>query len=340
MSGYRVLSERDIEQSSNHDEAFALDILLGLSGQRKSIPSKYFYDDRGSELFQQITELDEYYPTQCEFDILRSHGDAIAAAIDSGPFNLIELGAGDGRKTKVLIRSLLEAGREFEYVPIDISEGAMEGLSRSIAQEFSGLAFRGIVSDYYNALRWLNRNRSKPNLILFLGSNIGNFAPAQCRVFLRTLWNAMSSGDTLLVGFDLKKEIDVLLRAYNDSHGVTAAFNLNVLTRINRELGGDFDLNRFEHFGTYDVFSGAMESYLLSLAHQKVYIEALDRSFAFAAYEPIHLEYSYKFLPEEVEQLGYETGFESVAGYYDSRHWFSNVLWRARKPGPKGPALP
>lgn len=331
MASYKVLSVSDLDTSTLSRDAFALDVLLGLSGAMKSLPSKYFYDARGSELFQRISELDEYYPTRTEFEILETHGRQIAAQMDGARFNLVELGAGDGRKTKVLLGAFLNAGLDFSYVPIDISEDAMADLTATLAVEFPRIECRGLVAEYYQALHWLNQDNTSTNLVLFLGSNIGNFNRPQARVFLRTLWNALNSGDMLLTGFDLKKDIDILLRAYNDSAGITEAFNLNLLSRINRELGGNFDLSRFEHFGTYDVFSGAMESYLLSLGRQTVRVAALDCSFEFRAYEPIHTEYSYKYLPEDAESLARETGFTAVGAFYDSKRWFCDMLWRADK---------
>jgi len=173
--------------------------------------------------------------------------------------------------------------------------------------------------------------------VLFLGSNIGNFNGPQSRVFLRTLWNALSHGDRLLVGFDLKKEIDAMLAAYNDRGGATERFNLHLLERINEELGGRFQLEHFDHFGTYNVFTGAMESYLLSLREQDVFIGSLNKSFSFEAYEPIHTEYSFKYLPSDVEALGRETGFVVEGTFSDSREYFIDVLWRVVKEPTRNP---
>jgi uncharacterized SAM-dependent methyltransferase len=168
-------------------------------------------------------------------------------------------------------------------------------------------------------------------VVLFLGSNIGNFNATESRVFLRSLWSSLNDGDFLLIGFDLKKEIDLLIRAYNDNQGVTADFNLNLLRRINRELGGDFQLEKFEHYSTYDVFSGAMESYLVSRRTQEVFIRALGKSFSFEAWEPIHTEVSHKYLPEGISTLAEETGFEIVDEMSDTRGWFIDALWKVKK---------
>ncbi|MCA9687088.1 MAG: L-histidine N(alpha)-methyltransferase, partial [Myxococcales bacterium] len=188
------------------------------------------------------------------------------------------------------------------------------------------------VSEYFDALRWLNlENSGRRKLVLMLGSNIGNFNPAQTRVFMRTLWNACNPGDLVLTGFDLKKDIDIMLAAYNDREGVTRDFNLNLLRRINRELDGNFNLAGFQHFGTYNVFSGAMESYLVSLRRQEVAIGALNKSFSFAPWEPIFVEYSFKFLASDIEDLAQETGFRPVGAWQDQRGWFCDALWRVHK---------
>jgi len=330
MTAYQVLKEKETTPSIR--ESFARDILISLSEWPKRIPSRYFYDAEGSGLFQQIMELPEYYLTGCEFEIFRSSKEEIADFLSvQGRCNLIELGPGDGRKTRILIQHFLEAGLDFEYVPIDISESAMEELIPDLRSSFSGLQLRPIVSEYFNALHWLKNLNSRRNFVLFLGSNIGNFNAQASRVFLRSLWNALNVDDYVLIGFDLKKDIDLLLRAYNDSQGVTTRFNLNLLTRINRELGGNFDIRRFRHFGTYNVFSGAMESYLVSLERQSVFIQEIGQSFSFEPWEPIHTEYSYKYLESDILKLADETGFVPVRQFYDSRGFFTDCIWRVQK---------
>jgi uncharacterized SAM-dependent methyltransferase len=217
-------------------------------------------------------------------------------------------------------------------VPIDISEGAIENVAGRVSEELPSVNIGGIVSEYTDGLRWLHaKAERRPNLVLFLGSNIGNFNSSQARAFLRRLWTALADGDRVLIGFDLKKDIDLLLSAYNDPQGVTGQFNLNLLSRINRELGGDFDVESFRHFGTYNVFSGAMESYLVSLTSQKVWIEAIGQHFEFDAWEPLHTEFSYKYLESDVQSLADATGFEIEGRFADRRTWYVNSLWRATK---------
>lgn len=329
IAAYEVLT--DLESTLTIQEAFARDVLIGLSSPRKRISSRYFYDSEGSRLFQQITELEEYYPTACEREVLECSRSEIAKLMGSGPFNLVELGPGDARKTKILFREFIQSKLNFRYVPIDISEEAMQDLMESLQKEYPRLEVHGLISEYMNAVNWLKKNDDRINFVLFLGSNIGNFNREESRIFLHSLWNALNHNDMVLIGFDLKKDIEVLLRAYNDSKGVTRKFNLNLLQRINKELGGNFDLSQFRHFGTYDVFSGAMESYLVSLREQDIFIREIGQTFHFDAWEPIHMEYSYKYLDTDIEMLARDTGFVLEKQFYDSRRWFTDCIWRVQK---------
>lgn len=339
-AGYTLLRERDYADSYTQNDQFALDVLVGLTAPKKSLPSKYFYDDTGSELFNSITELPEYYPTGCELEIIKHHHKDIARYIDyDQPFNLVELGAGYSEKTLTLLKRFTDMSLDFQYVPIDISEGAMKGLVRSLREHLPELAINGLVTDYFNGLKWLNNRSKRKNLVLFLGSSVGNFTRTENTLLFRNLWNSLHHDDVILTGFDLKKDIDMLIRAYNDPQGLTSEFNLNLLRRINRELGGNFDVSKFRHFGTYDVFSGAMESYLVSLEKQSVFIEKIGRWFSFEAWEPIHTEYSYKYLISDIEQLAAETGFEVYEHLFDSRRYFADSIWRVYKPGSLIPKL-
>lgn len=327
---WRVLDDREVKPSKGHQE-FARDVLLGFYRRPKSIPSRYFYDDAGNRLFQQIMDLPEYYLTSCELEILESQKARIADRVGAGDFNLVELGAGDGRKTKVLLRHFVDRGADFRYVPIDICEPALIQLLEHCESCLPQMRTEGLVSEYFDGLAWLSRLNDRRNVVLFLGSNIGNFNPSESRVFLRSLWSSLNDGDLVLIGFDLKKDIGRMMRAYNDSQGVTAGFNLNLLRRINGELGGDFRVENFEHYSTYDVFSGAMESYLVSRTRQDVFIEALRKRFSFEAWEPIHTEVSHKFLRKDIASLAGETGFDVVDTLEDSQGWFVDSLWMVQK---------
>lgn len=336
--GYRVLTPADTATAGGvRDLPIAVEVLTGLSGRPKRLSSRYFYDDIGSELFARICDLPEYYPTRCEHAILTAHQDQIRAlAMDGGePLNVVDLGAGDGRKTRVLLEHFLAARVPLRYVPIDISEGAMRSLVERTRAALPGLDVQGLVSDHADGISWLAAQRpARRNLVLFLGSSIGNFRPAEARALLWRLWDACADGDLLLVGFDLKKDVRVLLDAYNDSAGLASAFNKNLLQRINVELGGDFQLDRFSHFATYNVTSGAMESYLLSNEAQIAHVRALNAEFEFLPFEPIHIEYSYKFLVSDIEELAAALGLAVERYLFDERRWFLDALWRVSKAAP------
>jgi L-histidine N-alpha-methyltransferase len=295
---YKILTNLDLENLVNEKQSFALDVLVGLSENPKRLSSRYFYDDRGSELFRQIMDLPEYYLTKCEFDVLKKNRASIASLVKGHAFNLVELGPGDGRKTSILIDYFLSKKLDFKYIPIDISEGAMKQLFRRLNEKFPELQHEGIVAEYFNGLKWLRKSASRKNLVLFLGSNLGNFNKPQSRVFLRNLWNVLNNGDFLITGFDLKKDIDQ---------------------------------DKFRHYSSYDVFSGAMESYLVSLEKQTVYIEFLSHAFQFEAWEPIHTEYSYKYLVSDIVELAESTGFVIEKQLFDSKKYFVDSVWQVQK---------
>lgn len=312
-------------------ERFARDVLVGFSAPQKFLPSKYFYDARGSKLFERITDIDEYYLTGCEFDVLERCGAGIVDSLDVDALDVIELGAGDGRKTKVLLSSLLASGKKLNYMPVDISETAVRELVESIRKSHRSLQVSGFTGEYFDCLRSLRRQPGRASLVLFLGSTIGNMDHLSAMQFLRTLREHLHEGDYLLIGFDLKKDIDLMMAAYNDSEGVTREFNLNVIRRINRELGGRMPVDNFEHYGFYNPVKGAMESYLVSREDQDVAIDALNRCFHFDAYEGIHMEQSTKYLEKDVLDMARHAGFETVAHWHCTRGWFVDALWRVKK---------
>jgi dimethylhistidine N-methyltransferase len=326
-----VVNKTDNGVSFTDREAFALAVLVGLSEARKSIPTIYHYDAEGSRLFDRITQLPEYYPTRCELEILKRNKTKIAGHAGAAPFNLVEFGPGDGSKTRIIIEELLKQNAEFQYVPIDISRTALEALIEDYRGRYTDLVINGLVCDYFEGVKWLRNNSHRLNFVLFLGSNIGNFNHHDARLFLRNLWNWLNNNDHLLIGFDLKKDIDLLEQAYNDSEGVTAEFNINMLRRINSELGGQFDTSKFRHFGAYDVFTGAMESYLVSLVAQDVFIGEVGRSFHFDAWEPIHVEYSYKYHEADIDSLAADTGFAVIEHLLDDKRFFTDSVWQVRK---------
>lgn len=325
---YTVLEAR--AEGTGNEERFIRDVLRGLGQEpQKTLPCKYIYDHAGSELFRRIMGLPEYYLTRCETEILKNHAPAITSPLREGPLNVVELGAGDGAKTRILLSHLLGSGMEFSYVPIDISESAIRGLASDLSQELPGLSTHGLVAEYSRGINWLSCREGCRNLVLFLGSSIGNLSRDEAVSFLRSLRDAMGQGDFLLLGLDLVKEPSVLNNAYNDSQGVTAQFNLNLLRRINRELGGEFDLDRFSFHAAWEPERGAVRSYLTSNAAHEVHIQEAGRSFSFKKNEPIHTESSHKYTPLEISRLARETGFEVEEHFHDSREYFLDSLWRA-----------
>jgi len=330
-ASYRILEHKDLVKASSFEHAFLIDVLNGLSRMPKRLNSRYFYDEEGSKLFQKITELPEYYLTNCEFDILRRHKKVFSQIVAGTSFNLIELGPGEGQKTEVLLDHFLKKELEFRYIPIDISQAAMKTLIDILNEKYADLETEGLVAEYFDGLKWLSSTSLRRSMVLFLGSNLGNFDKPSAKDFLRNLWNALNDGDYTVIGFDLKKDIKLMLMAYNDTQGVTRKFNLNLLRRINRELGGNFDLDKFYFYASYDVFTGAMESYLVSKEKQTVLVEEIGQTFDFDAWEPIHTEYSYKFLESDIEELAAETGFVIEAHLYDSRKYFVDSIWRVHK---------
>lgn len=309
---------------------FAADVLAGLSSEPKRVPSVYFYDKKGSELFHEITRQGEYYLTRCETEILRRYRWALARLFGRRqPFNLIELGAGDGVKTSVLIEHLLKERLEFNYVPVDIcAESVRQTVRNFKPMDCENFKIRGLVDDYSSAMRWMARESRARNIVLFLGSTIGNFKDDDARSFLSELSGSLRRGDFVFIGFDLKKDPALLNRAYNDKAGITREFNLNLLDRMNRELGADFDRGKFGHFGYYNERISAMESWLISLEDQAVNIRKTGSVFYLKKGERIHTEYSHKYSMEDINALMGGAGFSIVRTFFDSRKFFADSLWK------------
>ncbi len=309
---------------------FAEDVLAGLASTPKSLSSKYFYDDEGTRLFQEIMKLPEYYLTNCEREIFEQQSDEIFAAFANGSqsFDLIELGAGDGAKTAILIDRFLARNADITYSPIDISQEALDALSGRFAAEFPALVIKPLKGDYFRILESLKGLSERRKVLLFLGSNIGNFSRDQAFDFFGSLRHAMDPDDLLFVGFDLQKDPHVIVPAYDDASGVTAAFNLNLLKRINRELGGDFDLTKFIHYANYRPIEGSARSYMISREAQTVHIAALGRSFEFDQWEAVFMEISQKYSLEMVDELASGSGFEIKRNFFDSRNYYCDSLWR------------
>lgn len=316
--------------SGKKHDTFAEDVLKGLSSEPKFLSSKYFYDDEGSRLFRQIMDLPEYYLTRSEFEIFSTKTKEIFDAFtrNSKEFDLIELGAGDGTKTAVLIDYFLSQNADFTYSPIDISQEAIDLLTAKFKTEFPNLKMSAKTGDYFRILETLKGESARPKILMFLGSNIGNFSREDSIAFFKHLQRVMNEGDLLFVGFDLQKDPRVILAAYDDAQGVTAEFNLNLLRRINRELGANFDLKKFAHYAVYRPTECAARSFLISREEQEVLIGAIGKTFRFKAWEPIFMEISQKYNLEMIEDLANTSGFEVSENFFDERKYFVDSLWK------------
>ncbi|WP_394775510.1 L-histidine N(alpha)-methyltransferase [Flavobacterium sp.] len=318
---------KEVATQDNAIEQFRFDVLKGLSSTPKKLHSKYFYDKIGDTLFQQIMAMPEYYLTNCEMDIFQNKTSELANIIleTDEAFDLIELGAGDGTKSAFLLKHLLDQKADFNYMPIDISANILSVLNSKLKADLPELNITCLEGEYFKMLEKATELSSRRKVVLFLGSNIGNMEKEEALSFCRGLNSYLSSGDIVLMGFDLKKNPQIILDAYNDKAGITAAFNLNLLTRINKELNADFVIEKFEHYQTYDPLSGACRSYLISLDNQVVTID--DQSFNFEKDELIYMELSQKYSLEESEELANSSGFETINHIMDSKSWFTDVAW-------------
>ena len=314
------------------NEQFLQEVMSGLSSNPKYLSSKYFYDQKGDALFQEIMNLEEYYLTRSEFEIFQNNKqDLLSTFLKSGkPFDLIEFGAGDGEKTKVLLEYFLKESADFSYLPVDISHNALDLLAKDLRDVIPDLDFQTLQGEYFEALSSLQPNHSRTKIILFLGSNIGNFLKDVAANFLSQLAHSLHPGDLLLLGVDLVKDPDIVAAAYNDSQGITKAFNFNLLTRINNELGGDFKLSNFNHYPFYDPVSGTARSFLISNCSQTVSISHLDALFHFDAWEPIYMELSQKYRFSDLDRLAHSSGFEVLKNYLDSNKYFASSLWEVK----------
>jgi len=295
---------------------------LGADEGSKALSCAWLYDREGSLLFERICALPEYYPTRCEEQILRTHTDAILSGL-APDTDLVELGSGSAVKTRVLIEALLARRGRLLYAPIDISRSMLEASSRELLADYPGLRVLGVAADYRDGLHELRARLAGPRLVLWLGSTVGNLERAEAARFLTEVRVDLDSRDRLLLGVDLRKDRGTLERAYDDAQGVTARFNKNLLARINRELGGRFDLDAFAHVASYDEELGRVEMHLESLREQVVRIEALGLDVRFAAGERIHTESSHKYSRREIEELCRSAGYTLEEQWLDAGGRFS-----------------
>jgi len=314
------------------DSAFKKEVLEGLTNYPKYLSSKYIYDKAGDKLFQDIMELPEYYLTGCEFEILSTHTKLIAEYFkdNENGFDLIELGAGDGKKTKVLLKYLSEEKINFTYKPIDISQNAIDSLSKKLSEELPEIIVDAEKGEYFEVLERLKTFNTRKKVIMVLGSNIGNLLHSRAINFLTKLKDTMSNDDLIFMGFDQKKNPQTILDAYNDPTGVTAAFNKNLLVRINKEMGANFNIDKFIHWERYDPETGTAKSYLVATEPQEVIIEALNLELNFDAWETIHTEISQKYDDKTVNWLANEAGLEIKTTFTDNKKYYKNYIFRKK----------
>lgn len=306
---------------------FYIDVVKGLTSSPKYLMSKYFYDAKGDELFEKIMNAPEYYLTNCDLEIFKQKSDEISQTFDNGnSLDILELGAGNAVKSTYLLKSFARKEIPFTYYPIDISENVIESLEAEMPQRIPGIAIHGEAGEYFEACEKIYEISKNKKLLLFLGSSIGNFEIEDAKEFLKHIYRLMNSGDRILIGFDLMKDPTQILAAYNDADNVTRDFNLNLLSRINEELGANFDVESFVHFPSYNPLTGACRSYLLSTKDAEVVIPGADK-ITFEAYEAIDMELSQKFSISQITSLAAEIGFSHEKTILDSKRWYCNVIW-------------
>jgi dimethylhistidine N-methyltransferase len=315
----------------NPIQKFAADVRNGLSASPKSLECVYFYDEIGSQLFEKICRLPEYYCTRAETEILQKHAGDIAGRT-SNPIQIVELGSGSSSKTQILLEAFIDADRESSYVPIDVSREILAESAEKLRDRFPGLNVKPIAARYEDGMEELDSSYGSI-LLVWLGSSIGNFDRKEARAFLSKLRKGLSHGDSLMLGVDLVKDRETLEAAYNDSSGVTEAFNLNLLARINRELGGTFDLKRFAHKAVFNESESRIEMHLISREKQEVRIEGLAMTVSFAKGEAIHTENSYKYHPEEIVSLAETVNGKLVHQWFDTKRQFSLSLFELNGAG-------
>src|SRR5208283_2389477 len=307
-------------------DAVALAVHDGLSATPKRLPSWLLYDEIGSELFEQITELPEYYLTRTERSILEMYAPDILERAGAS-LTLVELGAGTATKTCVLIEELLQRQSRTLFYPIDVSPSALDTAMRQLGRQFPSLRVNPIVADYTSGVPALSRISGR-KLVLYIGSSIGNFEPPDAIRMLRRVRQTLRAGDALLLGADFAKSSKILLPGYNDSQNVTASFSKNILARLNRELEADFDLERFRHVALWNRQDSRMEIYLESTSAQSVFVPALDMDLSFEAGERIHTENSYKYSEAMIESILRQSGFTLEGTWCDRKKWFGVHLAR------------
>lgn len=314
------------------NDEFSKNVESGLNDKQKHISPKFFYDKKGSKLFEEICKQPEYYLNRIESQILKNSVNEILKIIGDEEISLVELGNGNSLKTRILLGPLLSKLKNVSYFPIDVSLKMLKKSISDLFSEYANLKIYGICSDYVTGLAKINdfmkskKNVPKRKFIIFLGSSIGNFDPKEAQIFLRSIAKYVKKDDLLLIGIDLEKDKSILDRAYNDKNGITAKFNLNVLTRINNELAGEFNVSNFEHESFYNGDKHRIEMHLISKIDQLVRIQAIGKTFHFKKGETIHTENSYKYSLDRLEKLVGKSGLQVVKNFVDPRKQYTLIL--------------
>ena len=312
-------------------DSFAEDVDKGLSASPRYLPCVYFYDYHGSLLFEEICRLPEYYLTTAETEILRTFAHEIVLHMPPKS-SLVELGSGSCTKTQYLIDEILKQREGIIYSPIDVSREMLQQSAASLLERYDNLKITPVAAEYEDGLSHIDTHTEELKFILWLGSSIGNFEFSEAIGFLKGISKSLGPQDLILIGFDLEKDKGVLEKAYNDSQGVTARFNITLLARINRELRGEFDLDRFTHHAVYNEAEHRIEMYLVSTCKQEVAIADLNRSYSFNKDEKIHTENSHKYSPQAIDALATEIGLSTVGQWSDQMEYFNLTLFRKCRP--------
>lgn len=310
--------------------AFENEVKKGLSQYPKSLSSRFFYDKTGDAIFQEIMAMPEYYLTACEHEIISENKKTLAELFRNKKkgMDLIELGPGDGKKTKILLRYMSERNFNFTYRPVDISENALKLLTRDLSTELPGLQVDPENGEYFEVLKELKQFDKRKKVIMVLGSNIGNLEHPTAVRFLTKLRNAMAEEDLLFMGFDQKKNPGTILEAYNDKSGITERFNKNILVRINKEMNADFDPEDFLHWESYNPETGTAKSFLVAKKQLTVTIKKLDLTVHFDQWESIHTEISQKYDSRSIQWLAQESGLVILQYFKDKKNYYKNYVFK------------
>jgi dimethylhistidine N-methyltransferase len=319
-SRFRWTSLNETEEFIDRGE----DLIQGLNQTQKTLPCRYFYDDRGSELFEQITDLPEYYPTRTEQAILEQYAQEIVQL--TGACELVELGSGSSRKTRLLLEAYSQINRQLHYCPIDVSAGILKATAIDLLNQYPHLKLSGLAGTYEQALTQLPPTEQENRLLIFLGSTIGNLNQEECHKFLTQIQQALEPGEFFLLGVDLQKPIEIIEAAYNDEQGVTAEFNLNILRHLNHRYGANFDSLQFAHYAFYHPVKHQIEMHLRSLTNQTVLLKDLNCRVSFQTGETIHTEISRKFHLPTLEKTLEDLALKPLQVWTDPQEWFGLLL--------------